>query len=221
LRCIYLGFEKIVTIYSNLLHSLFLKTPPTNKLAQPLTPTQEKGNSKLPTIEKTSWDTGITNNQKLPKLYSELQINLSKNPIIDEEKLLYMWHCQKCVLCLQQVDQYVDFNSFDHSNKFIRNIDLLEAKIGPLSPQTIARILYMETMNSVQPEPNQVFFLNERTHRYSNFFFLKRFGFDPSIAYATRTYPLDFNKLKFLNFSIKKILVDNIESGIAITKQNK
>jgi hypothetical protein len=224
LRCIYLGFEKIITMYSNLLHKSFFKAHTTTQVISVRSPSGElpaELNNKLLNLEHRNWTPSTINNQKLPKLYKELQINLSKNPIIDEDKLLYIWSCQKCVLCLQQVDQYIDFNSFDHSNKFIRNIDLLEAKIGPLSPQTITRILYIETMNSVKPEPNQVFFLKDRTHKYSNFYSLRKFGFDPSIAYSTKTYPLDFNKLKFLHFSIKKILVNNIERNIAITKQGK
>jgi hypothetical protein len=122
---------------------------------------------------------------------------------------------------IQQLDCHIDLNSFDHSNKFIRNIDILVDQIGPLSHRTIGRILYMEAMSSVKPEPMQTFYLSKLQAKYCNFHFLKKFGLDPKIAYQPRTIIVDYKTLKILDLAPKKILIDIIEKNINLTKQNK
>jgi hypothetical protein len=134
---------------------------------------------------------------------------------------LYLWSVQKCKLLIQQVDRSIDFNSFNHSNKLIRNIDILTDRIGPLSPRALIRIIYIEVMNAVRPEPMQTFYLSKYQKKYTNFLFLRKFGFDPQIAYQIRTIPFDYSQLKCLKITPKKFIIDNIEKNINITKQNK
>jgi hypothetical protein len=100
-------------------------------------------------------------------------------------------------------------------------MDILKDKIGPLSSRTLMRILYMEAMLAVKPEPMQTFYITKLQTKYSNFTFLKKFGFNPKIAYQPRVIILDYNILKNLNLTPKKALVDIIEKNIDLTKQNK
>jgi hypothetical protein len=79
----------------------------------------------------------------------------------------------------------------------------------------------MEVMSAVQPEPMQTFYLSKYQKKYTNFLFLRKFGFDPKIAYQSRTIPFDYNQLKSLKITPKKLLIDNIEKNINLTKQNK
>ena len=79
----------------------------------------------------------------------------------------------------------------------------------------------MEALNSVKPEPTQNFYLGKSEKKYFNFLFLKKFNLDPSIAYQTKTAVLNYNTLKKLNILPKKVLMDNIEKNISLTKQNR
>ena len=204
LRFIYLSFERLVTYYSTKLHKMFFNN---NQQGDD----QDLTNNKL--IEKKK--TLIWN------LSKELNINLANNPILPKEKLLYLWSCQKCTLWIQRVDAYIDFNSFDHSNKMIRHLDILQTEIGILNIRTLIRVLYMEALNSVKPEPTQNFYLGKSEKKYFNFLFLKKFNLDPSIAYQAKTTVLNYNTLKKLNILPKKVLMDNIEKNISLTKQNR
>ena len=154
-------------------------------------------------------------------LSKDLNVSLANKPILSKEKLLYLWSCQKCTLWIQRVDAYIDFNSFDHSNKMIRHLDILQTEIGTLNIRTLIRILYMEVLNSVIPEPRQEFYVTKREKKYASFLFLKKFNIDPSLAYQTKTFTTNYNTLKKLDILPKKVLMDNIEKNISITKQNR
>lgn len=151
----------------------------------------------------------------------ELGELLISYPILPKEKLLYLWSCEKCILCLGRVDAYIDFNVFNHSNKLIRHLDILENKIGPLKIRTLSRMLYMELLNSVRPEPEQTFYLAKYEKKYYNLSFLKKFSLDTDIVYGLKTPAINYNVLKTLELAPKKIIMDNVIKGVSLTKQNR
>lgn len=151
----------------------------------------------------------------------ELGELLISYPILPKEKLLYLWSCEKCILCLGRVDAYIDFNVFNHSNKLIRHLDILENKIGPLKIRTLSRMLYMELLNSVRPEPEQTFYLSKYEKKYYNLSFLKKFSLDTDIVYGLKTPAINYNVLKTLELAPKKIIMDNVIKGVSLTKQNR
>lgn len=103
----------------------------------------------------------------------------------------------------------------------IRYLDILQNEIGTLNIRTLIRVLYMEALNSVTPEPTQIFYLKNYEKKYSNFLFLKKFNLNPNIAYQPKTSVINYNALKQLDILPKKIIMDNVEKNILLTKQNR
>lgn len=86
----------------------------------------------------------------------------------------------------------------------IRHLDILQTEIGTLNIRTLIRILYMEVLNSVIPEPRQEFYVTKREKKYTSFLFLKKFNIDPNLAYQTKTSTTSYNTLKKLDILPKK-----------------
>jgi hypothetical protein len=95
-------------------------------------------------------------------------------------------------------------------------MDVLEAKVGHVTPEAITRMLYLDAMQSTKPEPMQTFYLRDIEKKYYESPILS----DPRLSKLQQEV-LPYSILKNLNFYFKKLIIDNITKNINIGKQNK